>query len=83
MSFTTMRRCHALVSLLLSIMMLSTTSCETLDSITEIAKEKTLENKEMLIGGLAGKTKGAIIGGTVGLVSSGLIGMDFLLAAIK
>ena len=86
MSFTTMPRCHALASLLLSVMMLSTTSCETLDSITESAKEKTLENKEMLIGGLAGgaagatigglagKKKGAIIGGTVGLVSGGLIG---------
>lgn len=85
MSFTTTPY-QILPSLLLSLLMLSTTSCETLDPMTESAKDKTLENKETLIGslvggaagaiigGLAGKKKGAIIGGAVGLVSGGLIG---------
>ena len=86
MSFTTMPPYQGLASLLLSLLMLSTTACKTLDSITEDAKDKMLENKETLIGslaggaagatigGLLGKKKGAIIGGTVGLVSGALIG---------
>ncbi|MDP3596161.1 MAG: glycine zipper domain-containing protein, partial [Nitrospirota bacterium] len=86
MLITTMFPGQALVSLLLSLLMLATTSCDTLDALTESTKEKMLENKEALIGslaggtagatigGLAGKKKGAIIGGTVGLVSGGLIG---------
>ena len=86
MFITTMFPCRALLSLLLSLLMLATTSCDTLDALTESTKEKMLENKEALIGslaggtagatigGLAGKKKGAIIGGTVGLVSGGLIG---------
>ncbi|MEO5957371.1 MAG: glycine zipper domain-containing protein [Nitrospiraceae bacterium] len=86
MFITTMFPCRALLSLLLSLLMLATTSCDTLDAFTESTKEKMLENKEALIGslvggaagatigGLAGKKKGAIIGGTVGLVSGGLIG---------
>ena len=86
MPITTSSPYRALAFLLLSLLMLSTTSCETLDSITESTKDKMRENKEALIGslaggaagatigGLVGKKKGAIIGGTVGLVSGGLIG---------
>ena len=77
---------HALVVVLLSSLLLVNTSCESFNAFTESAKDTMLENKEALIGslaggtagatigGLAGKKKGAIIGGTVGLVSGGLIG---------
>lgn len=86
MSFTTMPPYQGLASLFLSLLLLSTTSCNTLDSMTEDAKDKMHENKELLvggavggatgaaIGGLLGKEKGAIIGGAVGLVSGALIG---------
>ncbi len=68
--------------LLLSPVLLLNASCESMDALTD----KMMENKETLIGGLAGtaagatigglvaKKKGAIIGGAVGLVSGALIG---------
>jgi len=86
MSFMTMPTRRTVTVLLLSVPLLFSTSCESLDSFTEGAKDKMRENKEALIGslaggatgatigGLVGKKKGAIIGGTVGLVSGGLIG---------
>lgn len=70
------------LGILLSSLILCNTSCESLDALTD----KMAENKETLIGGLAGtaagatigglvaKKKGAIIGGAVGLVSGALIG---------
>lgn len=75
-------RCQTVAVLLLGPLMLLNLSCESLESI----KDKIAENKEAVIGGLAGgaaggtiggliaKKKGAIIGGTVGLVSGALIG---------
>lgn len=86
MPFMTMPTRQTLAALFLSPLMLFSTSCESLNTFTENAKDKMLENKEALIGslaggatgatigGLVGKKKGAIIGGTVGLVSGGLIG---------
>lgn len=86
MSFLTIPTRHTVTILFLSVPLLFGTSCESLDSFTESAKDKMRENKEALIGslaggatgatigGLVGKKKGAIIGGTVGLVSGGLIG---------
>lgn len=86
MSSMTMPTRRTVAVLFLSVPLLFGTSCESLDSFTESAKDKMRENKEALIGslaggatgatigGLVGKKKGAIIGGTVGLVSGGLIG---------
>ena len=70
------------VGVLLSLSVICTTSCESINTLTD----KVAEQKETVIGGLAGgaagatigglvaKKKGAIIGGTVGLVSGALIG---------
>ncbi|MDP1947319.1 MAG: glycine zipper domain-containing protein [Nitrospirota bacterium] len=70
------------IGILLSPLILSNTSCQSLDSLTD----KMAENKETLIGSLAGtaagatigglvaKKKGAMIGGAVGLVSGAMIG---------
>lgn len=70
------------VGVFLSVLTICTTSCESMDTLTD----KMAEHKETVIGGFAGgaagatigglvaKKKGAIIGGTVGLVSGALIG---------